>query len=76
MKVENTSGFTYDNDSQFQLQWAETSASCNSGLSWNSISDTNDEWEMVDTSHISPNAQTSSVQLISNTLPNTHLQSE
>jgi len=76
MKVENTSGFVYDTDSQFELQWAETSTSCSSGLSWNTISDTADAWEMVDTPHISPNAETSNTQFLSNTLPNAHIQSE
>lgn len=76
MKVENTSWYTYNTDSRFEIQWAETSSTCLSSLSWTSISDANDDWEMVDTSHISPNAETSSTQLLANISGNTHLQSE
>lgn len=75
-KIENTSWESYDNASRFELEWAQTWWSCNSGLSWTSISDTGDAWEMVDSPHISPNAETSATVLLSNPLWNTHLQSE
>lgn len=76
MKVENTSWFLYDVDSQFELQWSETSQSCSGISSWESIGTPNDAWEMVDTPNISPNAEVSSIQLLSNILGNIHLQSE
>ena len=76
MKVENPGAVSYGSDSQFELQWAESTGSCTAGLSWNSMDIIDDAWEMVDTSHISPNAETSATLLLSNPLLNTHLQSE
>lgn len=76
MKVENPWSISYWNDSQFELQWAETSWICNWGLSWNSISNSGDAWEMIDSAYISPNGETSSTVLLDNSLWNTHVQSE
>ncbi len=76
MKVENTSWFLYTDASQFELQWAETSQTCSSISSWESISAPNDSWEMLDSSHISPDGENSATQLLSNSAWNTHIQSE
>jgi len=76
MKVQNTSWFVYESDSRFELQWAQTSDSCVSGLTWSSISTSWDAWEMVDTSHIAPNAESSATTLLTNVWWNTHIQSE
>ena len=76
MKVENPTTVSYDDDIVFQLQWAQTSGSCTSGLTWTDISTTNDAWEMVDTEHISPNGQISANQFLTNSSGNTHIQSE
>jgi len=75
-KIENTWVENYDDASRFELQWSETSWSCNSWLSWTSISESNDAWEMVDTPHISPNAESSAIPLLSNPSWNIHIQSE
>lgn len=75
-KIENTSWQNYNTASRFELQWAETVWSCSSWLSWNSISSLGDAWEMVDTPNISPNAETSLAQLLSNPWGNTHIRSE
>jgi len=76
MKVENPSNSIYDDDVRFELQWAKWQNSCAGGLSWNSISSSWDDWEMIDSAYISPNGETSSTQLLSNPLSNVHLQSE
>ena len=76
MKVENPSTEIYDEATRFQLQWTQTTGSCSSSLSWVDISVASDDWEMVDTPHISPNAETSANAFLSNPTPNTHLQSE
>jgi hypothetical protein len=76
MKVENPSINSYDSNTKFELQWAQTAWSCSSGLSWEWISTPWDSWEMVDTSHISPNAQVSVSEFLSNAGWNTHIQSE
>lgn len=76
MKVENPSVNSYDTLTQFKLQWAETAGTCSSGLLWNNMEVTGDEWEMIDSVHISPNAETSATQLLSNVSWNTHIISE
>jgi len=76
MKVENPWDDSYDQDTQFEFQWSKTSGACTPNLTWHPISDANDDWKMVDTSHISPNAETSWTILLSNSWSNTHIQSE
>lgn len=76
MKVENPSTETYANDTQFELQWAQTSWSCSNWLSWTAIGTASDAWEMVDTPHISPNAETSTGVFLSNPWGLTHILSE
>jgi len=76
MKVENPWDTSYDTSSQFELQWSETTGSCSSGLSWNSMDALSDDLEMVDSPHISPNAEVSAISLLTNPSWNTHIQSE
>jgi hypothetical protein len=76
MKVENPGDGSYDSVSQFEVQWARTAGSCNGGLPWTSMDVSWDDWEMADSSHISPNAESSSTQLLTNAGWNTHILSE
>lgn len=75
-KVENPSSAVYETASQFELQWAETLGSCSSGLTWTSMDSASDDWEMVDSAFISPNAEISTTQLLTNPSLHTHIRSE
>lgn len=76
MKVENPSTEIYTNDTQFELQWAQTAGSCTSSLTWTSIGDASDAWEMVDSAYISPNGETGTWVFLANTWGSTHIESE
>ncbi len=76
MKVENPWVVSYDELTQFELQWAKTWGNCSSSLIWTSMDVASDDWEMVDTSNISPNAETSATILLDNSWGSTHIQSE
>lgn len=77
MSVANIWDLTFSGSTQLKMQWWDAVwETCSSISTWNNIDNANDPWEMLSTSEITPNWETSSVALMNNTESYTHLLSE